>query len=53
VSHVIEYIYNIYKAPVSPGSVQQIMPYFRQSQSGIATDDLASTAFYKTTRGPA
>jgi hypothetical protein len=28
VSHVIEYIYNIYKASVSPGSVQQIMPYF-------------------------
>jgi hypothetical protein len=28
VSHVTEYIYNIYKASVSPGSVQQIMPYF-------------------------
>jgi hypothetical protein len=28
VSHVIEYIYNIYKASVSPGSVQQIMSYF-------------------------
>jgi hypothetical protein len=29
VSHVIEYMWNIYKASVSPGSVQQIMPYFR------------------------
>jgi hypothetical protein len=28
VSHVIVCIYNIYKASVSPGSVQQIMPYF-------------------------
>jgi hypothetical protein len=28
VSHGIEYIYNIYKASVSPGTVQQIMPYF-------------------------
>jgi hypothetical protein len=28
VSHVTEYIYNICKASVSPGSVQQIMPYF-------------------------
>jgi hypothetical protein len=27
VSHVIEYIYNIYKASVSPRSVQQIMRY--------------------------
>jgi hypothetical protein len=28
VSHVVKCIYNIYKASVSPGSVQQIMPYF-------------------------
>jgi hypothetical protein len=28
VSRVLEYIWNIYKASVSPGSVQQIMPYF-------------------------
>jgi hypothetical protein len=30
VSHVIEYIYNtsMYKASVSPGSSQQIVPYF-------------------------
>jgi hypothetical protein len=28
VSHVIEYICNIYKASVSLGSVQQSMPYF-------------------------
>jgi hypothetical protein len=27
-SHVTEYIYNIYKAAVSPGWVQLIMPYF-------------------------
>jgi hypothetical protein len=25
--HVIKFIYNIYKTSVSPGSVQQIMPY--------------------------
>jgi hypothetical protein len=26
--YIWQYIYNIYKASVSPGSVQQIMPYF-------------------------
>jgi hypothetical protein len=47
VSHVIAYIYNIYKASVSPGSVQQIMPYFWYLLNWIKTNIAQTKIFLK------